>query len=49
MIKVKFFTPKRRSHSAASTYNVKKGIICNYVPNMKALTQVLIEKNLNIK
>ena len=39
-----FFTPKK-SDSPSSTYNVKKGIICNYIPNMKALTQVLIEKN----
>ena len=38
------FTPKRRSHSESSAYNMKKGIRCNYIPNMKALAQVLIEK-----
>ena len=37
------FTPKN-SHSASSTYNVKKGIRCIYIPNMKALAQVHIEK-----
>ena len=42
-----FYTKK--SHSASSTYNMKKGIICNYIPNMKALAQVLIEKNKKIK
>ena len=40
------FTPKRRSHSASAAFNVKKGIICNYIPNMKALAQILIEKKL---
>ena len=41
------FTPKRRSHSASSTYNVKKGIRCNFIPNMKALAPVLIEEKYN--
>ena len=40
------FTPKRRSHSESSAYNMKKGIRCNYIPNMKALAQVLIEKGI---
>ena len=33
------------SLSAFSTNNVKKGIICNYIPNIKALTQVFIDHN----
>ena len=41
------FTPKRRSHSASSTYNEKKGIRCNFIPNMKALAPVLIEEKYN--
>ena len=32
-----------------STYDVKKGIICNYIPNIKTLAQVLIEKMLKNK
>ena len=41
-----FFTPKRRSHSAFSTYNMKKGIRCKYIPNTKALVTVVIEKKI---
>ena len=41
--KIMFLTPKR-SHSASSTNNMKKGIRRNYIPNIKALAQVLIEK-----
>ena len=44
--KVIFFTPKRRSHSASSAYNVRKGIRCYYIPIMKAQVPVLIEKYL---
>ena len=41
-----FFIPKRRSNSASSAFNVKKGIRCNYIPNMKALEQeYLLRKN----
>ena len=36
--------PQKRSHSASSAYNMQKGIRCNYIPNMKALVPVLIEK-----
>ena len=39
----------KKSHSASLTYNVKKGIIYNYIPNMKALTQVLKEKKNKMK
>ena len=42
--KIIFYTPKRTSHSVSLAYNVKKGIICNYIPNMKALVPVLIQK-----
>ena len=36
-------TPKRRSHSASSAFNVKKGIRRNHTSNMKALAQVLMK------
>ena len=45
--KIMSITPKRRSHSASLTFNVKKGIRCNYIPNMKALAQILMNKNAN--
>ena len=44
ILKIMFFTPKKL-HSESSAFNMTKGIICNYIPNMKALAQVLIEKN----
>ena len=43
-LKIMFFTPKKRSHSASSAYNVKKGTRCNYITNMKALAH----KNANL-
>ena len=42
--KIKCFTHQKRSHSAFSAYNVQEGIRYNYIPNMKALVPVLIEK-----
>ena len=43
--KIKFFTPKMRSDSASLAYNVKKGNRCNFIPKMKALVPVVIEKS----
>ena len=39
------FLPQKEGHTPASlAFNVKKGIRCNYIPNNKALAQILIEK-----
>ena len=43
-----FYPKKKITDSASSSFNVKKGIRCNYIPNMKAIAQILIEKNLKI-
>ena len=38
--RIMFFIPKRRPHSAILAFNLKKGIRCNYIPNMKSLAQI---------